>query len=75
MTRMTTRIRYLTWKLRALKWVLWRLAGGAPRRPFCQAPCGRIFAIVRYGFFNLAGQYAHDVDSVADYVGRGASRL
>jgi hypothetical protein len=36
---------------------------------FAERLGGWVFAIVVDGFFNLASQYAHDMDGVADYVG------
>jgi hypothetical protein len=36
---------------------------------FTKGLCGRVFAIVRDRVFDLASQYAHDMDGVADHVG------
>jgi hypothetical protein len=47
--------------------------GLRPRRAalFAKRLCGRVLAVVRDSLFTLAGQYAHDMDGVADHVGPG----
>jgi hypothetical protein len=56
---------------------LFRCRRGRPR--LAALPAERdgalVFAIVRDSVFDLAGQYAHDMDGVADHVGRAASPL
>src|ERR1700732_5388330 len=49
----------------------WRHALGTRRTTlFAERFCGWVLAVIRYGVFDLAGQYAHDVDGIADHVGR-----
>jgi hypothetical protein len=64
---------FLGCRLSYLRPPLWRHAL-SPRRAalFAECFCGRVFAVVRNNIFDLTGQYAHDMDGVADHIGGAA---